>query len=70
MKFSAAKMVARLTKEGRANEIDDSIMAIMEKLDGQEATENCWERRVLGCPVYYVVGKDGIGEYVNEADCE
>ena len=69
MKFSKQKMIERLTKEGRADMITDEIMAIMDNLDGQEADASCWRRRVYEEPVYYVVGKDGKGEYVNENDC-
>ena len=63
-------MIDRLTKEGRADQINAEILAIMDNLDGQPADESCWKRRVQGEPVYYVRGKDGHGEYVNEADCE
>ena len=70
MKFSKQRMINRLTKEGRADQINAEILAIMDNLDGQPADENCWQRRVQGEPVYYVLGKDGHGEYVNEADCE
>lgn len=69
MKFSKQMMIDRLTKEGRADQITESIIAIMDNLDGQEATENCWNRRVYEEPVLYVIGKDGNGEYVNEEDC-
>lgn len=69
MKFSKQLMIDRLTKEGRADQITDDIIAIMDNLDGQEANANCWNRRVMDEPVYWVVGKDGNGEYVNENDC-
>ena len=69
MKFCKDRMIARLTKEGRADAITDEILAIMDNLDGQEASANCWQRRVHGEPVLYVVGKDGSSEYVNEVDC-
>lgn len=69
MRFSKQKMIERLTEEGRADAITESIIAIMDNLDGQEATASCWKREVYGEPVLYVYGKDGNGEYVNEADC-
>lgn len=69
MKFYKERMIARLTKEGLADQITPEIIAIMDNLDGQEATASCWNRRVFGEPVYWVIGKDGTGEYVNEYDC-
>lgn len=69
MKFSKQKMIDRLTAEGRADAITDEIIAIMDNLDGQEAIASCWKRQVHNEPVYYVYGKDGHGEYVNEDDC-
>lgn len=69
MKFSKQMMIERLTAEGRADAITDGVIAIMDNLDGQEASASCWKRQVYGEPVLYVYGKDGQGEYVNEADC-
>ena len=69
MKFSKDKMVARLTKAGLADQITPDVIKIMDNLNGQQATASCWLRVVHGEPVYWVVGKDGHGEYVNEADC-
>lgn len=69
MKFSKEAMIKRLTEDGRADMITDDIIAIMDNLDGQEASENCWNRQVKGEPVLWVIGKDGHGEYVAEADC-
>lgn len=62
-------MIERLTKEGREKMITNEIMDIMDNLDGQKAIENCWERQVNNNPVYWVIGKNGKGEYVNENDC-
>lgn len=70
MKFSKQRMIDRLTREGRADQITDEVIAIMDNLDGQEANANCWLRRVQGEHVYHVIGKDGQGEYVAESDCE
>ena len=69
MKFSKQKMIERLTREGKADQIDDEIEAIMDNLDGQEASSSCWNRQVYGDPVLWVVGKNGHGDYVNEEDC-
>lgn len=70
MVFKKQKMINRLKKEGLGDKITDEIIAIMDDLDGQEANENCWNRKVHGEPVYYVYGKSGNGQYVNENDCE
>lgn len=70
MVFSKKKMVDRITREGRADLIGPEEEAIMDNLDGQEATRSCWRRVVYGEPVLWVVGKDGNGNYVNERDCE
>lgn len=69
-KFSKQKMIDRLTAEGLADQITPEILAIMDNLDGQEATAMCWQRQIFDEPVLWVVGKDGTGEYVNENDCE
>lgn len=69
MRFSKDLMLKRLEAEGRLSEVDDESLAVMDNLDGQEATASCWNRVVYGEPVLYVKGKDGEGAYVNEADC-
>ena len=69
MKFSKQMMIDRLTREGRAEEITPDIEAIMDNLDGQTASASCWRRQVYDEPVLFVVGKDGVGKYVNENDC-
>lgn len=63
-------MIERLTKEGRYTEITQEAFEIMDMLDGKEATENCWDRQVMGRPVLWVSLGDGNGYYVNENDCE
>ena len=68
-KFSKQMMIDRLTKEGLADKIDEGILAIMDNLDGQEATTACWNRQVYGEPVLWCIGKDGEGHLVNENDC-
>lgn len=69
MKFSKQKMIDRLTKEGNADKINDYIISIMDNLDGQTAEASCWRRTVNCENVYWVVGKNGSGEYVNGYDC-
>ena len=68
-KFSKQRMIDRLKNEGLEDQITPEIIAIMDNLDGRNASASCWRRRVYDEPLLYVVGKDGIGEYVNEADC-
>lgn len=70
MVFSKKKMIERVTREGRADMINDEVMAIMDNLDGQEAGTNSWHRQVYGEPVLAVRGKDGKYYDVNELDCE
>ena len=69
MKFSKEMMIKRITEEGMAEMLDEPTLAIMDNLDGQEATASCWRRQVYMEPVLWVVGKNGEGNYVNEKDC-
>lgn len=68
--FRKEKMIARLTREGLADQITPEIEAIMDNLDGQKANTYCWNNVVKGEPVAVVIGKDGKTEYVNENDCD
>ena len=67
--FSKTKMMERIKEQGMENMVDDNVLRMMDNLDGQEVTASCWERVVKGEPVYWCVGKDGQGSYVNENDC-
>ena len=69
-KFSKTKMLERIKSEGRMDMVGETELAIIDDLDGQDAVESCWARRVYGEPVLWVVGKSGVGHYVNENDCE
>lgn len=69
MKFSKAKMIARVVAEGRADMIDDEVIKIMDNLDGLEAHTNSWRRQVYGEPLLVVKGRDGKTYDVNENDC-
>lgn len=69
MVFSKQKMIDRLTAEGRAQDIDDEALAIMDNLDGQPVGTNSWHRQVRNMPVYACRGKDGKVFDVNENDC-
>lgn len=68
--FRKQLMLDRIAKEGRMDLVTDVELAIMDNLDGCECEKSCWLRVVKGAPVYYCVGKDGEGLYVNENDCE
>ena len=68
--FRKEKMIDRVTKEGMAKLINKVTLEIMDNLDGQSCNPTCWERTVNDAPVYWCVGKDGKGSYVNELDCE
>jgi hypothetical protein len=70
MKFSKSRMIQRLTEEGRADQITDEILEIMDDLDGRDADASCWDRQVKGLPVYLVRGRSGALHYVNENDCD
>lgn len=70
MRFSKAKMIERVTREGRADMIDNEVIRIMDNLDGREARTNSWRRQVYGEPVLVVTGADGKVYNVNEEDCE
>ena len=70
MRFSKQRMIDRVKQAGLGDRLTEDIIKTMDNLDGQEATAGCWLRQVHGEPVLWVVGKDGIGEYVNEEDCE
>lgn len=70
LKFSKRKMVERLVKEGLGDKITPEIEAIMDDLDGQPTTAQCWNRQVFDEPVLWCVGKSGHGQYVNELDVE
>lgn len=70
LKFSKRKMVERLVKDDLDELITPEIEAILDDLDGQPTTEQCWKRQVKGEPVLWCVGKSGVGQYVNENDVE
>ena len=69
MKFSKQRMLDRIKSEGRMSLVGEKELALMDNLDGMECDVSCWQRVVYGEPVYWCVGKDGNGMYVNENDC-
>ena len=70
LKFSKRKMIERLVKDDLDELITPEIEAILDDLDGQPVTAQCWNRQVYGEPVLWCVGKSGHGQYVNELDVE
>lgn len=71
MRFKKEKMIKRLETEGLLDKVTPQISEIMDALDGQPVTAQCWRRVVYDEPVYWCESKDGkIQQYVNEADCE
>lgn len=54
MRFSKEKMIERLVREGRANEIRPEDIEIMDTLDGEEVEEICWRNVVFGENVGYI----------------
>jgi len=69
MIFSKAKMIARVTAEGRAYMINEDVERLMDLCDGQPVSPACWNRVVNDYPVYSCLGKDGKYHDVNEHDC-
>lgn len=65
MKFSKAKMLARLEREGLIDQVDEEIEEILNKLDGKEVNTYCWNNVVYDM-------NEGIceGYPVNLDDCE
>lgn len=71
MLFKKEKMLKRLEKERLLDKVTPEIKEIMDALDGQPVSTQCWRRQVYDEPVYFCESKDGkIREYVNELDCE
>lgn len=70
MVFRKAKMLERLEREGRTDNIDEHSKVIMDMLDGKEAEKNHFKALVEGIEVYYVTADNGINYPVNKLDCE
>ena len=75
--FRAEKMIARLTEEGRMNEVGDSDMALIKFLDGKKGNGYNWESFVNGNPLVWISasdekfeGKKFDGAYVALCDCD
>lgn len=69
MKFSAAKMLSRIEKEGRMNMVNEENLSLMNRLDGKEVTKNDFRDLVFGERSFFVKDSDGKKYPVNEMDC-
>lgn len=68
--FRKQKMLDRLKKEGRLNEVTEEAKSMMGKLDGLEAHPNRWRQTVhMEENAYYVCINDEQVP-VNGLDCE
>ena len=70
LRFKKEKMLARIKAEGREDLIDETVLKIMDNLDGQEVSSANWNRQVYGEDVYYCYGKDGKVYDVAACECE
>ena len=69
--FRAAKMLARLEKEGRMNEVDEKTRAFIMMLDGKEGTDYNYQSVVNDEPLVWIeADNDQNGTYVNVMDCD
>ena len=68
--FSKQKMLERLEREGRMNEVDEECQELMTKLDGLEAVRNDWKYVVHNELAYMVKNPDTMKWIsVNKEDC-
>jgi hypothetical protein len=70
LRFKKSKMLERIKAEGREDLIDETVLKIMDNLDGQEVSSANWNRQVYGEDVYSCYGKDGKVYDVAACDCE
>ena len=67
--FSKEKMLARIEKEGRTDQIDERSREIMDKLDGLPAQKNHFKALVYDQLEYYVHHEELGNMTVNIDDC-
>lgn len=68
--FRKEKMLARLEREGRMNEVTEEDIALMTELDGLTGSDYNWESVVHGNNLVWIE-KDGKGvAYVCAEDCD
>ena len=69
--YSKSKMLARLEKEGRSDQISPQALQIMTALDGREAQPNRWRQTVYGEEnAWFCTTANGEQYPVNPEDCE
>lgn len=69
--FRAKKMLDRLEREGRINEVDEEIRKFIMSLDGEIGNDYNWESFVNDNPVVWIEGNDKHkGTYVALCDCD
>lgn len=71
MVFRAQKMIDRVTREGRANLLDEKTLSFIHKLDNKIGTTYNWRSQVYGEDMVYIEkDEDQDGTYVALCDCE
>lgn len=65
--FRMKKMLDRLKREGRMNEVTEEDIEMMKKLDGKVGNDYNWESVVNGVPLVWIEEGE---TYVNIADCD
>lgn len=71
MVFKAQKMINRITKEGRANLLDEATLKFIKSLDNKIGSTYNWRSQVYGEDVVYIIkDSDQDGVYVARCDCD
>lgn len=69
--FRAKKMLDRLEREGRSDQVDDKTRALILSLDGEPASDYNWQSMVNGEPLALIDKTDKHDAlYVNVNDCD
>lgn len=69
--FRKQKMIDRLTKEGRLNQVHAEDYELMDKLDGHKANDYNYRSFVFGDNLSWIEPFEGCeGAYVCTEDCE
>ena len=69
--FRAEKMLTRLEREGRMNEVTKEDLDLIQFLDGKEGTDFNWESFVNDRPLVWIEKEgDFNGAYVCLEDCD
>ena len=69
--FRMKKMLDRLEREGRMNEVEPEDLELMKKLDGKEGSDYNYRSFVYDEPLVWIAeGEGNPGAYVNVCDCD